>query len=129
MVVLYLWVFFFFLMMRRPPISTRTDPLFPYTTLFRSVGLSGESGRLAEMQRHGNPLVLEDRAVMRGGEAREGRARAVQRRLRHLGAEDPSVGGAALQPVNPRRRPVQRGEQRVQHRSGPAADHDRKRDG
>src|SRR3546814_6428213 len=24
-------------MIRRPPISTRTDPLFPYTTLFRSV--------------------------------------------------------------------------------------------
>src|SRR3546814_21181452 len=24
-----------FLMLRRPPISTRTDPLFPYTTLFR----------------------------------------------------------------------------------------------
>src|SRR3546814_9971783 len=23
-------------MLRRPPISTRTDPLFPYTTLFRS---------------------------------------------------------------------------------------------
>src|SRR3546814_20378793 len=23
-------------MKRRPPISTRTDPLFPYTTLFRS---------------------------------------------------------------------------------------------
>src|SRR3546814_14573967 len=29
-------VFFFFLMIRRPPISTRTDTLFPYTTLFRS---------------------------------------------------------------------------------------------
>src|SRR3546814_17353666 len=28
--------FFFFLMIRRPPISTRTDTLFPYTTLFRS---------------------------------------------------------------------------------------------
>src|SRR3546814_18580239 len=27
---------FFFLMLRRPPISTRTDTLFPYTTLFRS---------------------------------------------------------------------------------------------
>src|SRR3546814_12938687 len=26
----------FFLMSRRPPLSTRTDPLFPYTTLFRS---------------------------------------------------------------------------------------------
>src|SRR3546814_15094469 len=28
--------FFFFLMIRRPPRSTRTDTLFPYTTLFRS---------------------------------------------------------------------------------------------
>src|SRR3546814_17020986 len=29
---------FFFLMRRRPPRSTRTDTLFPYTTLFRSTG-------------------------------------------------------------------------------------------
>src|SRR6056297_3827673 len=29
-------VFFFFLMIRRPPRSTRTDTLFPYTTLSRS---------------------------------------------------------------------------------------------
>src|SRR3546814_17435205 len=29
---------FFFLMIRRPPRSTRTDTLFPYTTLFRSGG-------------------------------------------------------------------------------------------
>src|SRR3546814_8613234 len=28
--------FMFFLMIRRPPRSTRTDTLFPYTTLFRS---------------------------------------------------------------------------------------------
>src|SRR3546814_17442147 len=27
---------FFFLMIRRPPRTTRTDTLFPYTTLFRS---------------------------------------------------------------------------------------------
>src|SRR3546814_12764575 len=27
---------FFFLMIRRPPRSTRTDTLFPYTTLFRT---------------------------------------------------------------------------------------------
>src|SRR3546814_1641816 len=32
---------FFFLMIRRPPRSTRTDTLFPYTTLFRSS--AGES--------------------------------------------------------------------------------------
>src|SRR3546814_17934754 len=29
-------VFVFFLIIRRPPRSTRTDTLFPYTTLFRS---------------------------------------------------------------------------------------------
>src|SRR3546814_10576913 len=29
-------VMLFFLMIRRPPRSTRTDTLFPYTTLFRS---------------------------------------------------------------------------------------------
>src|SRR3546814_15576917 len=34
---IYLFLFFF-LMIRRPPRSTRTDTLFPYTTLFRSIG-------------------------------------------------------------------------------------------
>src|SRR3546814_11853031 len=32
-----LLVVVFFLMIRRPPRSTRTDTLFPYTTLFRSL--------------------------------------------------------------------------------------------
>src|SRR3546814_20424944 len=32
---------FFFLMIRRPPRSTRTDTLFPYTTLFRSHEIAG----------------------------------------------------------------------------------------
>src|SRR3546814_13395705 len=36
LVVLYCRFCFFFLMIRRPPRSTRTDTLFPYTTLFRS---------------------------------------------------------------------------------------------
>src|SRR3546814_7265445 len=31
-----MYVVIFFLMIRRPPRSTRTDTLFPYTTLFRS---------------------------------------------------------------------------------------------
>src|SRR3546814_8207802 len=48
---------FFFLMIRRPPRSTRTDTLFPYTTLFRScacwitfltmIGRGGVFGRAA----------------------------------------------------------------------------------
>src|SRR3546814_10378684 len=36
--MLLCFLLFFFLMIRRPPRSTRTDTLFPYTTLFRSVG-------------------------------------------------------------------------------------------
>src|SRR3546814_1689503 len=34
-----------FLMIRRPPRSTRTDTLFPYTTLFRSGGDDGQPFR------------------------------------------------------------------------------------
>src|SRR3546814_9175443 len=33
-------LFFFLLMIRRPPRSTRTDTLFPYTTVFRSTALA-----------------------------------------------------------------------------------------
>src|SRR3546814_7823281 len=36
-----LLIFFFVLMILRPPRSTRTDTLFPYTTLFRSALLHG----------------------------------------------------------------------------------------
>src|SRR3546814_13975696 len=35
---------FFFLMIRRPPRSTRTDTLFPYTTLFRSADAQSACG-------------------------------------------------------------------------------------
>src|SRR3546814_3330066 len=55
---------FFFLMIRRPPRSTRTDTLFPYTTLFRS-------GR--------RPMHLVE----------EGRRERQDRRRRHLHAERP----------------------------------------
>src|SRR3546814_18775683 len=40
--LLFLLVVFFVLMIRRPPRSTRTDTLFPYTTLFRSPSAQGE---------------------------------------------------------------------------------------
>src|SRR3546814_19576372 len=36
---------FFLLLIRRPPRSTRTDTLFPYTTLFRSNRLPRHPGR------------------------------------------------------------------------------------
>src|SRR3546814_3101833 len=48
-------VFFFFLMLRRPPRSTRTDTLFPYTTLFRSAPC-------AERRRF--PVILDEADIM-----------------------------------------------------------------
>src|SRR3546814_5261911 len=45
------FVVFFFLMIRRPPRSTRTDTLFPYTTLFRSLkGKTEEDALVAYLQ-------------------------------------------------------------------------------
>src|SRR3546814_16051582 len=46
----FFFFFFFFLMNRRPPRSTRTDTLFPYTTLFRSTmgGVSGTGLTMVE---------------------------------------------------------------------------------
>src|SRR3546814_9452752 len=66
-------------MIRRPPRSTRTDTLFPYTTLFRSVArlarslvLAGEIERIGERRRRrwaARPLVLlADRRVIRSEE-------------------------------------------------------------
>src|SRR3546814_18835656 len=40
----------FFLMIRRPPRSTRTDTLFPYTTLFRSFVLCGSGPTRPELE-------------------------------------------------------------------------------
>src|SRR3546814_10999150 len=39
-------------MIRRPPRSTRTDTLFPYTTLFRSIGPVGNDQRLTRLAAH-----------------------------------------------------------------------------
>src|SRR3546814_15628883 len=49
---LLFFLFVFFLMIRRPPRSTRTDTLFPYTTLFRS---------LQESIATGDPYAMEYR--------------------------------------------------------------------
>src|SRR3546814_18393764 len=45
----YVVFIFFVLMIRRPPRSTRTDTLFPYTTLFRSpVGIVQHDAEIAD---------------------------------------------------------------------------------
>src|SRR3546814_15151088 len=65
----------FFLMIRRPPRSTRTDPLFPYSTLFRSDvrvvgdGLQGDvrHGLVDEAATQAFVRVLELKVVVTGG--------------------------------------------------------------
>src|SRR3546814_8097876 len=52
---------FFFLMIRRPPRSTRTDTLFPYTTLFRS-----RATRRSPNQFPPTPLLSSGRDVAAG---------------------------------------------------------------
>src|SRR3546814_20565488 len=66
---------FFFLMIRRPPRSTRTDTLFPYTTLFRSEDARHRPGAL--------PLALARQALAEGRDIRAFPARrGDSRRLR-----------------------------------------------
>src|SRR3546814_20677195 len=58
---------FFFLMIRRPPRSTRTDTLFPYTTLFRSPNDSHGWTDIARFRLargdQGGAVIAADRAV------------------------------------------------------------------
>src|SRR3546814_6285769 len=73
---------FFFLMIRRPPRSTRTDTLFPYTTLFRSQRPAGQvAGRGIEELLGG--LVHEGKAVgLVDHEERHGQSRQDRRLVR-----------------------------------------------
>src|SRR3546814_18409653 len=74
-------------MIRRPPRSTRTDTLFPYTTLFRSE----PSGRLARLGEAGleaggvgaQQLEVEFRPVRKIGAERVERAGACRAALHH----------------------------------------------
>src|SRR3546814_12876335 len=74
-------LFMFFVIIRRPPRSTRTDTLFPYTTLFRSQGPAGDPGpdrQAAAAQHHADDgaRAYRDAALSRPGRrvALEGRA-------------------------------------------------------
>src|SRR3546814_5408481 len=64
--------YFFFLMIRRPPRATRTDTLFPYTTLFRS----RERRRRGDLRGGGRPAA----GLSRVPRAPHRRVRARQRR-------------------------------------------------
>src|SRR3546814_410773 len=56
-------------MIRRPPRSTRTDTLFPYTTLFRSGGAALRRRGRRPLALHQRPRRQHDRAEGAGGDA------------------------------------------------------------
>src|SRR3546814_6557110 len=64
---------FFFLMIRRPPRSTRTDTLFPYTTLFRSgfaAGMPDVGGHTHRRHQRLGVGILDPRGAGSGGDCR-----------------------------------------------------------
>src|SRR3546814_9244049 len=69
---------FFFLMIRRPPRSTRTDTLFPYTTLFRSSLRKRAVSTRIRLRHPDAGLVELTQPTQAGG-------RAVSARIRRLG--------------------------------------------
>src|SRR3546814_5190997 len=52
-----------FVMIRRPPRSTRTDTLFPYTTLFRSERAAGRLQARLDSPRQGGALKRNDQIL------------------------------------------------------------------
>src|SRR3546814_13906468 len=76
-------------MIRRPPISTRTDTLFPYTTLFRSrargsapvVGIDPPGAADSEAMAEPRKILARDRIVDRHW--RIGRPRHLRRAIHH----------------------------------------------
>src|SRR3546814_8735187 len=90
-----LFLFFFFLMIRRPPRSTRPDTLFPYTTP------SDLSGALRAFRLCAKPRHQGDRAVARVGSGQPHRADRLRRAASDSGAE----GQARRKPLLDRRQP------------------------
>src|SRR3546814_2697784 len=82
-------------MIRRPPRSTRTDPLFPYTTLFRSHQLRQRRVEEALLRLcRGRAEALDGRPA-REDAGRQRRAGILHRRRRHrVGAGATAVPGA-----------------------------------
>src|SRR3546814_5754567 len=102
-------VYFFFLMIRRPPRSTRTDTLFPYTTLFRSpAGAQHQYGRGigafrldGAFRRHRRPDVQRQDACrlrLAAGRPRPAGRHAAERVFRLLRIGGEVVPQAGLEP-------------------------------
>src|SRR3546814_12693081 len=90
-------MYFFFLRIRRPPRFTRTDTLFPHTTLYRSEG--GGRGSTADHDPH---PPQDHRAALRHADPLHGIAGERRHHLRAWpggNGQDLSGGGAGGEPA------------------------------
>src|SRR3546814_18152012 len=91
-------------MIRRPPRSTRTDTLFPYTTLFRSAEVDERIHVEIEVRRQGRFVICRHGArPFRCAH----RARASRRACKLIYIDGVGVDHAALQARSRKRTPVQ----------------------
>src|SRR3546814_20430819 len=73
-------------MIRRPPRSTRTDPLFPYTTLFRSY-----AGYAQDIHRSGQHLLTLISDILELARAESGRLELAEEDTTLFDVVDPCV--------------------------------------
>src|SRR3546814_11641656 len=107
------FVVFFFLMIRRPPRSTRTDTLFPYPTLFLSHDVDLSDRRRLRLalrdasafaQRYCEVAVVEtERAADRSKSARFQHNKTEARVVEHTDTHDRSL---AVRRTDPARSPA-----------------------
>src|SRR3546814_1196613 len=82
-------------MIRRPPRSTRTDTLFPYTTLFRSVMFPTDARLLHRARERLVRLAREQGVILRQSYTRVGK-RALIKHQRYAHAHQFKRAGKAL---------------------------------
>src|SRR3546814_5362602 len=124
------FLFVFFLMIRRPPRSTRTDTLFPYTTLFRS---ARKSGALKTLPLNGDDSIVLPRTVQLLTMSSFFRAVLIEALREEHAAADTTrahclrsliLGEFAAEPARARRMAAPRGIGRAHGRTpGPTAQH------
>src|SRR3712207_7288813 len=94
-------MFFFFLMIRRPPRST----LFPYTTLFRSVGARADLVLLlrdpeeedrADAERVQPPRLVDEHVDRAAPDPRETRERLLDRKSTRLNSSHANISYAVF---------------------------------
>src|SRR3546814_1636566 len=101
-------------MVRRPPRSTRTDTLFPYTTLFRSPAGDAIPPDIAQMRTRGGHSLCADadqaRLHHRAPRAHAAEPIAAGKKTSHAG---PTADPAAVEPTAPDRPFLGRADRRA----------------